>query len=131
MNNLRARLIKGYGYFGSNSRNTPEFNNFFNDFKREFKKAMTAIGADDIIFSKGHFYLSGFFTFNSQVYYFSLSDVRGSFMTDSEGCPKLLYRTANDYKDFTGGINQYVQIGDCTPYLMNLRGKPADMFYTE
>lgn len=90
--------------FESSSRETPQFKFFYTTFKREFTKELKQMGATDIKFSKGHFYLSGFFTSQSgQPYYFSLSDLRGSVR-------KLLYRTAKDYKDYRGGSNMYVPI---------------------
>lgn len=100
--------------FESSSGTTPEFLEFFKTFKREFTKELKSIGAIDIKFRKGHFYVNGFFTVNGQAMYFSLSDVRDfkySRTADPYSCmTKLLYRTAKDYKDFTGGHNQYVSI---------------------
>lgn len=107
-----AMLMKG---FESSASETPEFKNFFSTFKREFKRELEALGATDIKFSKGHFYVSGFFTSKTgQAYYFSLSDVRGMNvrirMNPGSTMNQLLYRTAESYKDFTGGMNQYVAI---------------------
>jgi len=91
--------------FESSSQTTPEFLKFFKTFKKEFKEELESVGARDIVFSKGHFYVSGFFTTNiGGIYYFSLSDVRDSWNKE------LLYRTATSYKDFTGGSNRYVTI---------------------
>ena len=97
--------------FESSSRLTPEFSEFFKTFKREFTKelqtpARPAIGATNIVFNRGHFYVSGFFTVDGQAYYFSLPDVRGS----EYRMPQLMYRTAKDYKDYTGGQNRWVDI---------------------
>jgi hypothetical protein len=99
----RTKLLLSQG-FESSSVKTPEFKSFASAFKRELTKELKSIGATNIKFSVGHFYVSGFFTSETgQVYYFSLSDVRG--------CPnQLMYRTAKDYKDYTGGINQWVNI---------------------
>lgn len=96
------------GGFESSSGLTPEFANFYKVFKSEFTKELKSIGATDIKFSRGHFYVSGFFTLDGQAYYFSLNDVRGHF--SDHNLPKLLYRTAKDYKDFTGGMNRYATI---------------------
>jgi len=98
-----ALLSKG---FESSSGLTPEFAQFFRTFKSEFTKELKSLGATEIIFSRGHFYLSGFFTIDKQAFYFSLSDVRGN----SRIGYKLLYRTAQHYKDYSGGMNQYVII---------------------
>ncbi len=90
--------------FQTSSGLTPEFQSFFNTFKKEFTNELKSIGATNIVFSRGHFYVSGFFTVNNQSFYFSISDVR--FFTDE----KLLYRTAKDYNDYSGGHNRYVKI---------------------
>jgi hypothetical protein len=89
--------------FESSSGKTPEFMHFTRVFKKEFTSELKSIGATDINFSVGHFYVSGFFTVHGQAYYFSLSDVRW-------GPSQLLYRTARDYKDYTGGTNRYAEI---------------------
>lgn len=101
--------------FESSSGKTPEFLNFVKVFKREFTKELQSIGATNIKFSVGHFYISGFFTTNEgNIYYFSVPDVRDysyCAATNPNSCMcKLLYRTAKDYKDYTGGMNQYVSI---------------------
>jgi hypothetical protein len=108
MNKSIRMLRKG---FESSSTTTPEFAQFFRTFKSEFTKELLSISATDIVFSRGHFYLSGFFTIGSQPYYFSLSDVRGMEHCLNQFCMgQLLYRTAKHYRDFTGGSNQYVNI---------------------
>jgi len=93
------------GDFQTSSVETPQFRAFHNEFKRDFKKLLEQrFGAKNIVFSKGHFYVSGFFTQpNGQIYYFSLSDVRG--FKDN-----MLVRTAKGYKDYTGGSNQSVSL---------------------
>jgi len=100
--------------FESSSSKTPQFKAFARVFKKEFTCELKSIGATDIVFSVGHFYISGFFTVDGQVYYFSIPDVRGmdyclANNPDSTMC-QLLYRTATDYKDFTGGQNRYAKI---------------------
>lgn len=111
MKNTISLLLAG---FESSSKTTPEFLNFVRTFKKEFTKELKSIGATDIQFSRGHFYITGFFTVNEQSYYFSLPDVRSMnycLATNPDSySSQLLYRTAKDYKDFTGGSNQYVKI---------------------
>lgn len=92
--------------FESSSTLTPEFAQFFRTFKSEFTKELQTIGATNIVFSRGHFYVSGFFTVGGQAYYFSISDVRGAEFR----MPQLMFRTAKDYKDYTGGQNRWVDI---------------------
>lgn len=94
--------------FESASYKTPEFMSFVRTFKSEFTKELKNAGATKIEISTGHFYVSGFFTSASgQVYYFSLSDVRGMEFVSK---PALMYRTAQHYKDYTGGSNQWINI---------------------
>jgi len=100
--------------FESSSGKTPEFLEFVKVFKKEFTKELQSIGATEILFSVGHFYISGFFTIGEQLWYFSLPDVRGMDYAlannpDSHMC-KLLYRTAENYNDFCGGVNRYAKI---------------------
>ena len=97
--------------FQSSSGLTPEFAEFFKTFKSEFTKELKSQGATNIVFNRGHFYVSGFCTINNQVWYFNLSDVRDMEYCLNQSCMgKLLYRTAKDYKDFTGGQNRYATI---------------------
>lgn len=103
MRNLLYKLQSGQHYFGSGSHNSPEFNEFFMDFKKSFTNQLKKLNADTISFSKGHFYLSGFFKVEGQFYYFSLSDVRS--YND-----QLLIRTAKSAEDYTGGTNNYITI---------------------
>ena len=72
--------------------------------KSTVKKALKNAGFENIKISNGHYYFSGFATKNEKVIYFSISDVR-HFPED-----KVLIRTAKDYKDFTGGGNNYTQL---------------------
>ncbi len=93
--------------FESSSTETKQFNEFFKLFKKEFETELSSIGASNFTFHKGHFYISGFFDLGTKLYYFSLSDVRDCHFRDKTS---LLYRTAQHRKDFSGGINQYVNI---------------------
>lgn len=106
MRDTLALMAQG---FESDSQTTEEFQHFVNTFKREFKKTMQLQGFEKIKVSQGHFYVSGFFTYKEQPYYFSITDVRGC-----ELAPELsmMFRTAQHYKDFTGGTNQYVRFDE-------------------
>jgi hypothetical protein len=105
MNKSIAMLRRG---FESSSTLTPEFAQFYRTFKSEFTKELLSVGATNIVFSRGHFYVSGFCTINGQIWYFSLSDVRGMEHCLNQWCSgQLMYRTAQHYKDWTGGRNQW------------------------
>jgi len=80
-----------------------DFKDFFKREKTRLTKDFKAKGCTNIEMNYGFYYFNGFFTSPSgQAYYFSCSDVRHF------GYNRLLIRTAKDYKDFTGGCNQYV-----------------------
>jgi hypothetical protein len=108
--NIMAR--KNY----SGSDLSPQFKSFA---RKEFKRLtsiLTKKGCTSIEFSYGFYYFSGFFTSPSgQVYYMSCSDTR------HQRYEQLLIRTARDYKDFSGGSNNY--IGTSDESLMNLNLK--------
>lgn len=97
--------------FESSSTLTPEFAQFYRTFKSEFTKELKAIGATEIEFYGGHFNVTGFCTINEQIYYFSLSDVRGMEFCLNQWCAgQLMYRTVRHYKDWTSGANQWANI---------------------
>ena len=104
-------LLRG---FKSSPRITPEFLKFVRTFRNEFTKELQSIGATNIQIEKGHFYVSGFFTVDLQIYYFSLPDVRGMEYgmrnNPDSSMNKLMYRTAKDYTDYTGGQNRFAKI---------------------
>lgn len=104
--------------FESSSTSTPQFNTFFSTFKKEFTAELKKVNATEIQFSKGHFYISGFFKVNEQMYYFSLSDVRGS---EFQREISMLYRTAKNNKDYTGGSNNWVNIETGMIYTMRIK----------
>lgn len=92
--------------FESASYKTPEYLAWFRTFKREFTKFLQERGMTGIDFGKpNHFDMHGFFKDGGkdQIWYFSISDLRG--FKDN-----MLIRTAQHYKDFTGGQNQYLSL---------------------
>ena len=90
--------------FESSSETTQEFLAFVRTFKKEFGAELKAIGASNIEYHRGHFEVTGFYTVGKQPWYFSLHDVR--FFPDEQ----IMYRTAKDYKDYSGGSNVYATI---------------------
>lgn len=104
MKNIQEKLERGINYFGSGSYNSDRFNDFFEEFKESFTYQLKMVNATKIEFSKGHFYISGFFLVGEQWYYFSIPDVRDAYAS------KMLVRTAKDNKDYTGGQNNYLYI---------------------
>lgn len=100
--------------FESASYKTAEFIAFCRTFKSEFSKELKSIGASDLDFRNGHFEIYGNYTLNGQPHYFMLSDVR--FFGSEE---RIMYRTCDHYKDYTGGYNRYVQIEEGMGQEMN------------
>lgn len=81
------------------------FKAFFRKEKKRISAILTQKGCTDIEMWFGFYYFSGFFTSpTGQVYYLSCSDVRHF------GYKTLLIRTAENYNDYSGGMNQYVDI---------------------
>ena len=108
MNKSIELIKKG---FESSSETTPEFLEFYRTFKSEFRKELKSIGATNIVFSRGHFYVSGFFTLNGQGWYFSIPDVRHmNLYTRDSHFSDLLYRKVKHCEDYTGEYNRYVNI---------------------
>ncbi len=88
--------------FEQSGYNSSEFLAFARSFKSQLKKELQKAGAELDKFNTGHFYLSGFFTKNGKFYYFSWHN----------GDSSMMYRTAKDNKDFTGGSNQWVKLNE-------------------
>lgn len=92
--------------FESSCSKTPEYLAWHKLFKKEFTKFLTEHNATQIEIGKpNHFDMSGFFTINGQAWYFLINDLRGFE-------ENMLIRTAKNYKDYTGGINQYISLLD-------------------
>ena len=76
--------------------------------KVSLKKAIEIVfpQATDIKLNKGYYYCSGFFNVGEQVYYISSADVRTSNI-NALGVSGIMYRTAKDRTDYTGGVNTW------------------------
>ena len=80
-----------------------DFRSFFRGEKKRLTAALAKLGCTNVEMSRQFYYFYGFFTSpTGQTYYFSSSDVRFG------GYKDLLYRTAKDRNDWTGGQNQWV-----------------------
>lgn len=92
--------------FESSSGRTPEYLAWHRLFKREFTKFLESKGMTGIDIGKpNHFDMSGFFKDGGkdQIWYFAIGDLRG--FKD-----RMLIRTAQHYKDYTGGKNEYIPL---------------------
>lgn len=81
-----------------------DFKNFCREFKTDFKKELQKIGGTDYKQNNGHYCISGFFSYKGKCYYISLSDIRYFYKTT------LLIRECEDYNDYIGYNNNYIEI---------------------
>lgn len=95
---------------------------YYKKHKSIVRAALKSAGFSNIKISNGYFYFSGFATKADQVIYFSISDVRHF----DDG--RLMIRTARDYKDYTGGMNNFCALDkDSIARLANrLVSRPAE-----
>ena len=92
--------------FESSAYRTPQYLTFHRTFKREFTALLKPYISRIEFITPNHFDVAGFFEMNDgKIWYFSISDLRWS-----KGA--MLIRTAKDFKDYTGGQNRYVNIGE-------------------
>ena len=70
--------------------------------RRELKKMAANMGAE-LTFNPGYFYYSAFFKKDDKCVYINVGDVR----YDSNWYDKVLFRTAKNEKDYTGGPNRF------------------------
>jgi len=70
------------------------------------KKTLRDANFEDIKVSNGYYYFSGFAKKNDKIIYYSLHDVRHNSNRDEV----ILIRTAKDYKDYTGGSNNFCSL---------------------
>ncbi len=90
--------------FVSSSSQTHQYLEFHKLFKKEFKKFLKPYCKEILISKPNHFNINGFFKLNNdKIYYFSISDLRWS-------KDKILIRTAKDFKDYTGGGNNFINL---------------------
>ncbi len=103
-------------HFDSSSQRTPEYLSFHRLFKNQFSKLLKeTFPIKQIQISKpNHFDVTGFFQLeNGNIYYFSIGDLRWS--------KNFLIRTAESFKDYHGGSNQYADHENYENFLRDLK----------
>lgn len=101
----------------SSSQTTAEMRLFYSTFKKEFREVLKHLRADgELIITRGHFYVSGFFKKGNQIWYFSLEDVR------DDQVDRMMVRPAVSFTDYTGGANRWVSLENLEPELTRLIG---------
>jgi hypothetical protein len=89
--------------FESSTTKTPQYLQFHRTFKAEIKKLLAPHTSEIEIGKPNHFDFSGFFKLNSgDIYYISVGDLRWD--------KTFLIRTATDFKDFSGGSNNFLNL---------------------
>jgi hypothetical protein len=110
MNRLYVEVNHVEDWGGQTSKS---FKSFALKFKNSLAKELAKKNCHITAFSTGHYYVSGFFRNQyNKCFYFSISDVRHF------NFGQMLYRTARDEKDYTGGSNCYVRISEDMVYGM-------------
>lgn len=91
--------------FGSSCYKTPHYIAWHRLFKKEFTKFLKDKDVTEIQIGRpNHFDISGFFkTKHDLIFYFSIPDLRGN-------KDKMLIRTAENFKDYTGGRNNFASL---------------------
>ncbi|MBA7624555.1 hypothetical protein ES703_31964 [subsurface metagenome] len=82
----------------------------FKAFSRLFKKFIKGsipANSELVGFSSGHYDVSGFVQRGNRFIYFSISDVR---FFKNKWATEILIRTAENEKDYTGGVNGYTAL---------------------
>lgn len=85
----------------SSSAKTPAYRIFASMCKDVVTKELEKIGASELKFNVGHYYISVFFKVEGKCLYFCTEDIRSR-------NPRGYWRTAKDYRDFVGGSNNWV-----------------------
>jgi len=91
--------------FESSSSRTPQYLKAHRYFKKDFIDVLKPFCKDILIHKPNHFDITGFFELNDgRIYYFSIGDLRWD--------KTFLIRTAKDFKDYTGGSNNYIDLNN-------------------
>ena len=99
----KTLFLLGFNFY-SDSVRTPQYLEFHRTFKREFKALLKGKVKRIEVIKPNHFDVSGFFELNdNRIYYFDISDLRYS-------KKEMLIRTAKDFKDYTGGANNFIKL---------------------
>lgn len=126
---MKNKMKKWVGYdFGRNgwSENRENHSDAFDQFVRDFRSYMKAEGKrlrlTPLPFKANWFITSGFVLNekSGKMAYWSISDVR--YFKD-EWYNHVLYRTAENEKDYTGGSNHFCELPDLMESIMDLTNR--------
>ena len=100
--------------FESSCSRTPQYLKAHKTFKGEFTKLLKPLTKEILISKPNHFDITGFFKLNDdRIYYFSIGDLRFN--------KTFLIRIAKDFKDYTGGSNNFLSLNN--DFVENLLNK--------
>ena len=90
---------------------TPEFASFARSLKMALNKDCKSCGLELITFLCGHFYVSAFLrnSVTGKIVYIDMGDVRAQ-ICGKWSLDNVLYRSARDEKDYTGGHNMFAPL---------------------
>ena len=101
----KSLYLLGFEFASSSSR-TSQYLEFHKTFKKEITAVLKPFTQEIRVSTPNHFDVSGFFkTTKGTTYYFYVGDLRWS-----KG--SLLIRTVKDFKDYTGGSNDYITLNE-------------------
>ncbi len=101
------------------SETSPEYKNFQTNYRSVIKELCQDIDISLYSFNKNHYNFSAVIMSNktNQFYYMSISDIR---YWKNEWANKILYRTMEHEKDWTGGSNHYSTLKELAENLLEL-----------
>ena len=108
---LANKLISDYQgfHFSSGGTTGDDYKKFQTKSRNVLKAAAAAIDAELISFSKSHYEYSAFVERDGKFAYVSISDVRHF---QDQWINRVLVRSAQHEKDYSGGSNSYTEFND-------------------
>ena len=103
--------------FSSGSYTKDDYKSFERKYVNYLKSIAKENGWELVSVNKNHYEFSAFFKYNDKYVYFSISDVR---FWQNDWYNKILIRTANHSKDYTGGRNYYTTLPTLNYGIKNL-----------
>lgn len=117
------KKYNGIGIQDDGSVTSKEFNSFYREFISTLKKALMKKDIKVVRTSKGHYDLSAFVERNDKYAYISYSVPRGNQPLDldrTDPMSSVLYRLADNDKDYKGKINHFCDVLSLVDNLDNL-----------
>jgi hypothetical protein len=111
-------LEKYLGYeFSTGTETGEDYKQFERKYINYLKKLCKENGWEFIVAHKNHYEFSAFFKVDTTYIYFSISDVR---FWNNEWYNHILFRTAQNEKDYHGGSNNYTDLPNLTENINKL-----------